>query len=77
MPQQLSHLVQAERLKDNWYATAADVAALTEVSLQPIITVPIHHQANFACIYSKLVLVAASHVKLEASYQSFTQCSFT
>ena len=32
-------MLQADRLTENWYVTAADVAALTQVSLQPIITV--------------------------------------
>lgn len=31
-------VLQADRLTDNWYVTAADVAALTQVSPQPITT---------------------------------------
>ena len=32
-------MLQADRLTENWYVTAADVAALTQVSLEPIINV--------------------------------------
>lgn len=36
-------MLQADRLAENWYVTAADVAALTQVSPAPNITVHLTH----------------------------------